>query len=57
MNQCSAYVGLDVHKDTIAVAGTRRGRLGDGWRGWRSRSADHRARTGGAEETFAWLSR
>jgi len=26
MNECSAYVGLDVHKDTIAVAVARSGR-------------------------------
>ena len=30
MNECSAYVGLDVHKDTIAVAVALPGRGGAG---------------------------
>ena len=33
MNECSAYVGLDVHKDTIAVAVARPGREAPVYRG------------------------
>ena len=33
MNQCSAYVGLDVHKDTIAVAVALPGREAPVYRG------------------------
>ena len=33
MNECSAYVGLDVHKDTIAVAVALPGREEPVYRG------------------------
>ena len=34
MEHAITYVGLDVHKDTIAVAIAETGRRGAAWRGW-----------------------
>ena len=49
MNECSAYVGLDVHKDTIAVAVALPGRGEPVYRGevknQRNRSSGRTSRT------------